>query len=96
MGKAKSIASIIATSMGGGSKLLAKTWWSLRSGRGEVKKAAKTFYNTLIAHGIPREEAREITVAYAKPAWEILSVRNLIKMAIEADGETAPSFLFGS
>lgn len=96
MGKAKSIASIVATSMGGGSKLLAKTWWSLRKGRGEVKKAAKTFYNTLISHGIPREEARQITIAYAKPAWEILSVRNLIRMAIEADGETAPSFLFGS
>ncbi len=96
MGKARSIASIVATSMGGGSKLLAKTWWSLRKGRGEVKKAAKTFYNTLISHGIPREEARQITIAYAKPAWEILSVRNLIRMAIEADGETAPSFLFGS
>ncbi|MCK5265785.1 MAG: hypothetical protein KAR03_09275 [Candidatus Thorarchaeota archaeon] len=96
MGKARSIASIVATSMGSGSKLLAKTWWSLRKGRGEVKKAAKTFYNTLISHGIPREEARQITIAYAKPAWEILSVRNLIRMAIEADGETAPSFLFGS
>jgi len=96
VGKARSIASIVATSMGGGSKLLAKTWWSLRRGRGEVKKAAKTFYNTLIASGIPREEARLITIAYAKPAWEILSVRNLIKLAIEADGETAPPFLFGS
>jgi len=83
VGKARSIASIIATSMGGGSKLLAKTWWSLRKGRGEVKKAAKTFYNTLISHGIPREEARQITVAYAKPAWEILSVRNLIRMAMD-------------
>jgi hypothetical protein len=92
--KARSIATIVAASMGGGSKLLAKTWWSLRKGRGEVKKAAKTFYNTLVEHGIPQEEAKEITVAYAKPAWEILSVRNLIKMAIEADGDMVPSFLF--
>ena len=85
MGKARSIASIIATSMGGGSKLLAKTWWSIRKGRGEVKKAAKTFYNTLIKAGIPREEAKAITVAYAKPAWEILSVRNLIRMVMEGE-----------
>ncbi|MFW9844959.1 MAG: hypothetical protein ACFFEV_10315 [Candidatus Thorarchaeota archaeon] len=82
MGKARSIASIIATSMGGGSKILAKTWWAIRKGRGEVKKAARTFYNTLLAHGIPREEARAITVAYAKPAWELLSVRNLIRIAM--------------
>ena len=95
MGKARSIASIIGTSMGGGSKLLAKTWWSLRKGRGEVKKAAQTFYSTLVASGIPREEAKEITIAYAKPAWEILSIRNLIRLAIEAEGgESPPSFLF--
>ena len=85
MGKVRSIATIIAASMGGGSKLLAKTWWSLRKGRGEVKKAAKTFYNTLVAHGIPREEAKEIAVAYAKPAWEILSIRNLIRMVMNGE-----------
>lgn len=94
MGTARSIASIIATSMGGGSKLLAKTWWSLRKGRGEVKKAARTFYNTLVASGIPREDAKEISIAYAKPAWEILSVRNLIRMAIESEGSEVPPFFF--
>ena len=85
MHKARSIATIIAASMGGGSKLLAKTWWSLRKGRGEVKKAAKTFYNTLVSHGIPREEARAITLAYAKPAWEILSIRNIIRMVMNGE-----------
>ena len=85
MGKARSIASIIATSMGGGSKLLAKTWWSIRKGRGIVKKGAREFYQTLVKEGIPSEEAKEITVAFARPAWEILSVRNLIKMAMEMD-----------
>jgi hypothetical protein len=92
VGKAWSIASIIATSMGGGSKLLAKTWWSIRKGRGEVKKSARTFYNTLLKSGIPREEARQITIAYAKPAWEILSVRSLIRMAIEAEEGEDPFF----
>jgi hypothetical protein len=86
VGKARSIASIIATSMGGGSKLLAKTWWSIRKGRGEVKKGAKEFYRTLVKHGIPSEEAKEITVAYAKPAWELLSITNLIRMAINEEG----------
>ena len=87
MGKARSIASIITTSMGGGSKLLAKTWWSIRKGRGIVKKGAREFYRTLVKEGIPSEEAKEITVAFAKPAWELLSVRNLIKMAMEMDGK---------
>ena len=85
MGKARSIASIIATSMGAGSKLLAKTWWSIRKGRGEVKKGAREFYKTLVEHGIPREDAKEITVAYAKPAWELLSIRNIIQMAMNGD-----------
>lgn len=95
MSKARSIASIIATSMGGGSKILAKTWWAIRKGRGEVKNSSKIFYNTLLKSGIPREEARQITIAYAEPALELLSVRNLIRIAIEAEnGESPPSFLF--
>jgi len=82
---ARSITSIILTSMGGGSKILAKTWWAIRKGRGEVKKSARIFYKALVASGIPREDAKEITVAYAKPGWDVLSVRNLIRMAIEMD-----------
>ncbi|MGY5860421.1 MAG: hypothetical protein RTU63_13705 [Candidatus Thorarchaeota archaeon] len=96
MGKARSIAKIVATSMGGGTKILARTWWAIRKGRGEVKNGAKTFYRTLVEYGIPREEAKTITIAYAKPAWELLSIRNLIRMAIAAEGgESPPSFLFG-
>ena len=92
MSNARSITSIILTSMSGGSKILAKTWWAIRKGRVEVKKSAKTFYNTLVSSGIPREDAKEITVAYAKPAWELLSVRNLIRIAIEMDSnDSAPS-----
>ncbi len=83
MGSARSIASIILSSMGGGSKLLAKTWWAVRKGRGEVKKSARTFYNTLLKSGIPREDARELAVAYAQPAWELLKIRSLIKLAME-------------
>ena len=93
MGKARPIASIIATSMGGGYKLLAKTWWSLRKGRGEVKKAARTFYKTLLDAGIPKEDAKEIAMAYAKPALEILSVRNLVRMAMEKDGKNSTGFV---
>ena len=94
MGTARSIASIVATSMGSGTKILARTWWALRKGRGEVKKGAKTFYNTLVECGIPREEAKEIAIEYAKPAWEILSVRNLIRLAIESEGSEVPPFFF--
>jgi hypothetical protein len=69
--------------MGGGSKLLAKTWWAVRKGRGEVKKSARTFYNTLLKSGIPREDAKELAVVYAQPAWELLKIRSLIKLAME-------------
>jgi hypothetical protein len=83
LGKVRSIGSIILTSIGGGTKLLAKTWWSVRKGRNEVKKSAREFYKTLRIGGIPEENAKEITLAYARPAWEMLSVTNLIKMAME-------------
>jgi hypothetical protein len=89
VGTARSIASIIATSVGGGSKILAKTWWAIRKGRGEVKKGSRTFYNVLLKAGIPREEAKEITLAYATPAWELLQVRSLIKLAMEMDGDSS-------
>ncbi len=92
MGTAKSIASIIVTATSGGTKILAKTMWSIRKGRGEVKKSARTFYKTLVASGIPSEDAKEIAVAYAKPAWELLSVRGLIRMAMEMDSNgSSPS-----
>lgn len=96
MGKARSIASITGTAIGGGSKILIKVWLALRRGKGEVKKGAKTFYRTLIISGIPEKEAREITVAYAKPAWEILSVGGIFKVIKEIDGlEKIPTFPFG-
>lgn len=86
MGTARSIISIIGTSIGSGTKILAKTWWAIRKGRGEVKNGARTFYRILVESGIPREDAKTIAVAYAKPAWELLSIRNIIKMVIEMDG----------
>ncbi len=85
MGTARSIASITGTSIGGGSKLLFKLWWSLRKGRAEVKKGAKAFYKTLRANGIPQEEARQIAIAFAKPAWEILSIRGIMRMVRDLD-----------
>jgi hypothetical protein len=83
VGTARSIGSIILTSIGGGSKLLTKTWWAVRKGRNEVKKSARAFYVTLREVGIPEEDAKEIAVAYAKPAYDILTIRRLIKLATE-------------
>lgn len=78
--------------MSGGTKLLAKTWWSIRKGRKEVKKSAQEFYQVLRDIGIPEEDAKEITLAYARPAWEMLSVTNLVKMAMEmSDNDSSPS-----
>ncbi len=78
--------------MGGGTKLLAKTWWAVRKGRKDVKKAAEEFYNRLRDVGIPEENAKDITLAYAGPAYEMLKVTNLIKMAMEMDEyDSSPS-----
>jgi hypothetical protein len=91
VGTILSIGSVILTGIGGGSKLLAKTWLALRRGRSAVKNSARIFYNTLRDEGIPEEEAREIAVAYAQPAYEILKIRSLLKMAMEMnESETSP------
>ena len=83
MGMARSIASLAWTAFAGGSKLLVKSYMAIRRGRGEVKKSARIMYKQLVKDGIPPEDAKEIAVAYAKPAWELLHVRNLIKLARE-------------
>jgi len=96
LGTARSIASITGTAIGGGSKLLFKVWWSLRKGRNEVKKGAKTFYTTLREYGIPPERAKEIAIAYAKPAWELLTVRGVFRMVRELDEDNEiPMLPFG-
>ena len=93
MQTARAIGSIILTSVGGGSRLLATTWWALRKGRREVKKSARTFYETLREAGIPDEDARAIAVAFAQPAYDILRFRSLIKMAMEMnESDSSPSF----
>lgn len=96
MGTARSIASITGTAIGSGSKILFKVWRSLRKGRSEVKKAAKTFYRTLREHGIPEEEAKHLAIAYAEPAWEILSLRGIFRMIRELDeNNEIPAMPFG-
>ena len=94
MGTARSIASITGTALGSGSKLLVKVWWSLRKGRAEVKKGA--FYKTLREHGFPEEDAKEIAIAYAKPAYEVLTIRGIFRMVREMDEDNEiPVMPFG-
>ena len=96
MGTARSIASITGTAIGGGSKLLFKVWRSLRKGKSEVKRGARKFYKTLREHGIPEEEAKQITIAYAEPAWEMLSIRGVFRMIRELDEyNEIPAMPFG-
>ncbi|MGD9395501.1 MAG: hypothetical protein PVJ05_03645 [Candidatus Thorarchaeota archaeon] len=96
MGTARSIASITVSSIGGGSKLLFKVWRSLRKGRSEVKKGARKFYKTLRENGIPEEDAKQIAIAYAQPAWEILSIKGVLRLIreLDEDGEI-PRMPFG-
>lgn len=96
MGTARSIASITVTSLGSGSKLLFKIWRSLRKGRGLVKKGAKEFYKTLREYGIPQEQAKQIAIVYAQPAYEILSIRAIMKMIRDLDEDNEiPMMPFG-
>ena len=96
MGSARSIATITGTAIGGGSKLLFKVWWSLRKNRSEVEKGAKAFYKTLRHNGIPQDSAREISIAYAKPAWELLTIRGIFRMIRELDEDNEiPMLPFG-
>ncbi|MFW9787214.1 MAG: hypothetical protein ACFFE2_09710 [Candidatus Thorarchaeota archaeon] len=96
MGRARSIASITVTALGSGTKLLFKIWWSLRKGRNEVKKGVKTFYKVLRESGIPQADAKQIAIAFAKPAMELLTIRGIFRMIREADDdEGIPMFPFG-
>jgi hypothetical protein len=95
LGTARSIASITGTAIGGGSKLFIKMWWVLRKGRAQVKKGAQTFYSTLVKAGIPREDAKQIALAYAAPAWEVLSIRGIFRMLRNLDGVDIPDMPFG-
>jgi len=95
VGTARAIASITGTAIGHGSKLLVKLWWSLRKGRGQVKRGASTFYNTLVKAGIPKEDAKEITLAFAAPAWEVLSIRGIFQMLRDVEGVDIPNVPFG-
>ncbi|MGY5863015.1 MAG: hypothetical protein RTV41_00280 [Candidatus Thorarchaeota archaeon] len=95
MGKTRAIASITGTAIGGGSKLFVKVWLSLRRGRGLVKKGSNEFYKTLVKAGIPKEDAREIALAYAQPAWELLSIRGIFRAIREIDGVDLPGMPFG-
>jgi hypothetical protein len=88
--------SITGTAIGSGSKLLFKIWRELRKGKSEVKKGAKQFYKTLREYGIPQEDARQIAVAFAKPAYEILSIRGIMRMVREIDEDNEiPMMPFG-
>jgi hypothetical protein len=96
LGTARSIVSITGTAIGSGSKLLFKIWRELRKGKSEVKKGAKQFYKTLREYGIPQEDARQIAVAFAKPAYEILSIRGIMRMVREIDEDNEiPMMPFG-
>jgi hypothetical protein len=94
VGTARSIASITGTAIGRGSTLLIKVWWALRKGRAQVKKGANTFYKTLVKVGIPRDDAREIALAYAAPAWEVLSIRGIFQMLRDVEGVDMPNMPF--
>ena len=80
---ALAIASITWTAVTGGTKVAVRMLMSVRRAKGQVKKASKKFYNTLVDSGIPKDEAYQISEAFASPAMELLSIRNIVNMARE-------------
>ncbi|TFG11601.1 hypothetical protein EU537_11840 [Candidatus Thorarchaeota archaeon] len=80
---AREVASIVWTALSGGTKLLVKSFWTLRKAKGAVKKGSKKFYNNLVEAGIPKEHAKDISDKFREPAEEVLKIRNLIRFAQE-------------
>ncbi|MHA1958086.1 MAG: hypothetical protein ACW99V_03490 [Candidatus Thorarchaeota archaeon] len=78
---ARSIGSMIFTATSRGTVLVTKILWHIRKSKGIVKKGSRTFYKSLVELGIPEEDAMEITKSFVSPAFELLSIRNLIRMA---------------
>jgi len=82
---AREVASIVWTAMSGGTKLATRSLLAIRRGKGQVKKGSRLFYKLLLNSGIPKEQALQIAKSYASPGWEMLKLRNLIRMAREMD-----------
>ena len=76
-----SILSLLKTVTFGGSKLLVKSLLAIAGAKRKVKKSRKTMRKNLVKMGIPREIAEEIADSYALIGNEVLSIRNLIRMA---------------
>ena len=81
--KARAIASITWTAATGGTKAAVRMLLSMRRAKGQIKKGSKEFYKTLVDAGIPKDEAYQISEAFASPAMELLSIRNMVNMAKE-------------
>ena len=81
--KARAIASITWTAVTGGTKVAVRMLMSIRRAKGQVKKGSKKFYETLVDAGFPKDEAHQISEAFASPAMELLSIRNMVNMARE-------------
>ena len=79
--KARAIASITWTAVTGGTKVAVRMLMSIRRAKGQVKRGSKRFYKTLFDAGIPKDEAHQISEAFASPAMELLSIRNIVNMA---------------
>jgi hypothetical protein len=69
----------------GGTKLFVKGFVAIFFAKRKVKKGRKRMEKHLIESGIPRDTAREIADSYASIGNEVLSIRNLYKMAREFD-----------
>jgi hypothetical protein len=80
---ARAIASITWTAVTGGTKAAVRMLMSIRRAKGQIKKGSKKFYKTLVSAGIPKDEAHQISEAFATPAMELLSIRNMVNMAKE-------------
>ncbi|MFW9907872.1 MAG: hypothetical protein ACFFEF_04795 [Candidatus Thorarchaeota archaeon] len=90
---ARSIGSIMFTSMKDGTKLLIKLLLVLRKSRRTVKRSSKQFYRTLRDSGIPEDFAREMTYAYTAPGLQMLKMGSLLKIVQELS-EEQPEFKY--
>ena len=82
---ARSILSLVKTTITGGTKLLVKSFLAITGAKRRVKKGKKIMEKNLVKFGLPRETASEIADSYASIGNEFLSIRKIIKMARNFD-----------
>jgi hypothetical protein len=83
----REVASLVWTAIAGSTKLFARSFAAILSGKGRVKSAKKRLRKGLKKHGIPEELAKDIADAYALAGEQMLSFRYMFGLLRQAQSD---------